>query len=152
MRFTLWKTVIGTFFFLSGSTGAWTHGLTVASRHLPLEPLTSPFFVLGFFQNRVLWTICPGLASNYGPPDLQDDRHERAPACPHATQQQFSTICYSFLCIYTVYLLNRSLEDYQCLFQSTHDNNSSILLLLACFLAHFLSILRPSPWPGQPAR
>jgi hypothetical protein len=34
-------------------TGVWTQGLH-------LEPLHQPFFVMGFVQDRVVWTICLG--------------------------------------------------------------------------------------------
>jgi hypothetical protein len=38
-------------FFLFCATGVWTQGLH-------LEPLHQPFFMMGFFQDRVSWTIC----------------------------------------------------------------------------------------------
>jgi hypothetical protein len=34
-------------------TGIWTQGLH-------LKPLHQSFFSDGFFQDRVLWTVCPG--------------------------------------------------------------------------------------------
>jgi hypothetical protein len=51
-------------FFFCG-TGAWT-------RALYLEPLHQPYLVLIFFifQDKVLWTICSGQASNHDPFDL----------------------------------------------------------------------------------
>jgi hypothetical protein len=36
------------FIYLFCGTGAWTQGLN-------FEPLHRPFFVMGFFQDRVLW-------------------------------------------------------------------------------------------------
>jgi hypothetical protein len=39
-------------FFFCG-TDVWTQGLH-------LEPLCQSFFVLSFFRDRVLWTLCPG--------------------------------------------------------------------------------------------
>jgi hypothetical protein len=55
----LWKKATMYFFFFqclfnlfSCSTGVWTQGLH-------LEPLCQLFFVIGFFWNRVSWTICP---------------------------------------------------------------------------------------------
>jgi hypothetical protein len=50
------------FFFFNG-TEVWTQGLH-------LEPLHQPFFVMGFFRDRVLQTICLGLASYCDRPDL----------------------------------------------------------------------------------
>jgi hypothetical protein len=44
-------------------TGIWTQGLH-------FEPLPLPFFVMGFFRDRVSRTICPGLTSNRASPDL----------------------------------------------------------------------------------
>jgi hypothetical protein len=67
------KLLFHNFFFFCG-TGVWTQGL-------PLETFHQPFFVIFFFQNRVLWTILPRLPSNCDPPDLcllssWDYRHE----------------------------------------------------------------------------
>jgi hypothetical protein len=39
-------------FFFFCSTRPWTQGLH-------LEPLHQPYFVMGFFRDRVSWTICP---------------------------------------------------------------------------------------------
>jgi hypothetical protein len=41
------------FFSPLGSTGVWTRGLHP-------EPLHQPIFVMGFFQDRVSWSICLG--------------------------------------------------------------------------------------------
>jgi hypothetical protein len=49
--------------FFFGDTGVWTQGLH-------LEALHQSFFCDGIFQDRVLETICPGLALNQDPADL----------------------------------------------------------------------------------
>jgi hypothetical protein len=55
------------FFFLRSRV--WTHSLMLVRQVLPLGPLCQPFFV-GSFQDRVSWTICPGLTLSQYPPDL----------------------------------------------------------------------------------
>jgi hypothetical protein len=47
----LWNICL--FVCLFCGSGAWTQGLH-------LRPLHQPIFVMGFFQDRVSWTVCPG--------------------------------------------------------------------------------------------
>jgi hypothetical protein len=56
--FPIPHTVLFLFFYFWGSTGVWTS--TCYAGTLPLQPLPQPFFVLGFFQDKVLQTICLG--------------------------------------------------------------------------------------------
>jgi hypothetical protein len=52
---------IGQKLFVFGSSGVWTQSLTTARQVLyHLSHSTSLFFVMGFFQDRVLRTICLG--------------------------------------------------------------------------------------------
>jgi hypothetical protein len=46
----------------------WTQGLSLARQaFLLFDSLHQSFFCEGFFQDRVSWTICLGLALNHGP-------------------------------------------------------------------------------------
>jgi hypothetical protein len=58
-------------------SASWIAQITVVSHQcparqalLPFEPLLQPFFVKGFFQDRVLWNYLPGLALNLNTLDL----------------------------------------------------------------------------------